>query len=145
LEFWLEEVIGEARNFNFLIISITVHTYPHQPNTYNVCAADPTFFTGVTSSPRRRVTFKVDPDVEAACRAKNKPIPALPSPSLLTIRAACSRVAHMAGATEQFDQILRDLEETPVMAEDGRTAGLLTSRLLVISSAENMASMAPLV
>jgi hypothetical protein len=33
LEFWLEEVIGEARNFNFLIISITVHTYPHQPNT----------------------------------------------------------------------------------------------------------------
>ncbi|KAJ7864065.1 hypothetical protein B0H13DRAFT_2671286 [Mycena leptocephala] len=77
LEFWLEEFM----------------TYAHQPNTYDVCAADPTFFTGETTSPpRRRVTFKVDPDVEAACRAKNKPIPALPSPSLLAIRAACSRV-----------------------------------------------------
>jgi hypothetical protein len=90
------------------------------------------------------VTFKVDPEVEAACRVKNKPIPALPSPSLLAIRAAFSRVAHMAGAAEQVDQILRDLEETPVMAEDGSTMDLLTSRLLqvVISCAENTASMA---
>ncbi|KAJ7304733.1 hypothetical protein DFH08DRAFT_825303 [Mycena albidolilacea] len=98
----LEEVIGE-------------------PNTYYVYAADPTFFTGVTLPPRRRVTFKGDPEVEAACRVKNKPIPALPSPSLLAIRAAFSRIAHMAAAAEQVDQILRDLEETPVMAEDGST------------------------
>jgi hypothetical protein len=61
------------------------------------------------------VTFKVDPEVEAPCRVKNKPVPALPSPSLLAIRVAFSRVAHMAGAAEQADQILRDLEETPVI------------------------------
>ncbi|KAJ7222987.1 hypothetical protein B0H12DRAFT_1150813 [Mycena haematopus] len=111
LKFWLEEVPGMA-------------------NTYDVCARDPKFFNRVMGAPRRRVTFTVDPDVEAACKAKNKPVPALPSPSLLSIRAACSRVAHMAGAAEQVDQILRDLEQTPVMAEDGTTADLLTSRLL---------------
>ncbi|KAJ7816199.1 hypothetical protein B0H14DRAFT_2845104 [Mycena olivaceomarginata] len=108
LKFWLEEVIGE-------------------PNTYDVCAAKPSFFTRTVGPPDRRVTFKVDPDVEAACRANNKPVPALPSPTLL---AACSHVAHMSGAAEQIDQVLRDLEDTRVMAEDGSTADLLASRLL---------------
>jgi hypothetical protein len=75
------------------------------------------------------VTFTVDPDVEAACKAKNKTVPALPSPSLLAIRAACSRVAHMSGAADQVDQLLRDLQGTPVMAEDGSTAELLAARL----------------
>ncbi|KAJ7834816.1 hypothetical protein B0H14DRAFT_2797962 [Mycena olivaceomarginata] len=111
LKFWLEEVIGE-------------------PNTYDVCAAKPSFFTRTVGPPHRRVTFKVDPDVEAACRANNKPVPALPSPTLLAIRAACSRVAHMSGAAEQIDQVLRDLEDTRIMAEDGSTVDLLTSRLL---------------
>jgi hypothetical protein len=36
----------------------------------------------------------------------------------------------MSGAAEQIDQILRDLEDTPVMAEDGGSAHLLASRLL---------------
>lgn len=79
---------------------------------------------------REHVTFRVDPDVAAACIAKNIDPPSLPSPSLLAIRAACSRVAHMSGAAEHVDQILRDLEDTPVMAEDGGSAHLLESRLL---------------
>jgi len=111
LEFWLEEVIGE-------------------PNTYTVCAANPDFFTSIVGPPRRCVTFTVDPDVEAACRTNNKPVPALPSPSLLAIHAACCRAAHMAGAVERVEQILCDLEDTPVMAEDGSAAHLLVSRLL---------------
>ncbi|KAJ6612984.1 hypothetical protein B0H10DRAFT_2165419 [Mycena sp. CBHHK59/15] len=110
MEFWFEAVIGES-------------------NTYKICAADPDFFN-VLGSPPQRVTFTVDPDVVAACEANGRPVPALPSPSLLAIRAACSRVAHMAGAAEQADQILRDLEDTSVMAEDGTTAELFTSRLL---------------
>jgi hypothetical protein len=36
----------------------------------------------------------------------------------------------MAGAAEQADQILRDLQDMSVMAEDGTTAELFTSRLL---------------
>ncbi|KAJ7873767.1 hypothetical protein B0H13DRAFT_1894818 [Mycena leptocephala] len=91
LKFWLEEeVIGE-------------------PNTYDVCAADPTFFTGVILPPRRRVTFKVDPEVEAVCRVKNNPIPALPSPSLLAIRAAFSRVAYLNRLTKFFATLRRHL------------------------------------
>ncbi|KAJ7775843.1 hypothetical protein B0H14DRAFT_2964326 [Mycena olivaceomarginata] len=100
------------------------------PNTYDVCAAKPSFFTRTVELPHRRVTFKVDPDVEAACRANNKPVPTLPSPTLLAIRAACSSVAHMAGTAEQIDQVLCDLEDTRIMAEDGSTVDLLTSRLL---------------
>ncbi|KAJ7230387.1 hypothetical protein GGX14DRAFT_583037 [Mycena pura] len=69
-------------------------------------------------------------DVEASYKKAGQPVPELPSRSLLAIRAACSRVAHMSGAAEQIDQILHDLEETSVMAEDGSTADLLTSRLM---------------
>ncbi|KAJ7072883.1 hypothetical protein C8F01DRAFT_973337 [Mycena amicta] len=116
LEFWLEEVFGE------------------EPNTYDLCAANPTFFARQATPPHRRITFEVDPKVVADCEKQNKPVPALPSPSLLAIRAACSRVAHRAGAVEQADQILRDLEEISVMAEDGGTAELLTSRLLQFPS-----------
>jgi hypothetical protein len=83
-------------------------------------------------SPPQRVTFTVDPDVVAACVANGRPVPALPSPSLFAIRAACSRVAHMAGAAEQADQILRDLEDMSVMAENGTTADLFTARLLQV-------------
>lgn len=81
------------------------------------------------------MTFTVDPDVVADCKAKGKAVPALPSPSLLAIRAACSRVAHMSGAAEQADQILRDFEDISVMAEDGATAELITSRLLQLPHA----------
>ncbi|KAJ7194424.1 hypothetical protein GGX14DRAFT_678980 [Mycena pura] len=72
LNLWLEEVIGEE-------------------NTYTVCSVK----DRVLKMVRPRVTFRVDPDLEAACVAKGIPVPALPSPSLLAIRAACTRVAHM--------------------------------------------------
>ncbi|CAK5282377.1 unnamed protein product [Mycena citricolor] len=81
------------------------------------------------------VTFRIDPDVVASCKRNQTNPPALPSPSLLAIRAACSRVAHLSGAAEQVDQILRDLEDRPVMAEDGGSAHLLESRLLQLSRA----------
>ncbi|KAJ7019353.1 hypothetical protein C8F04DRAFT_1147936 [Mycena alexandri] len=110
LEFWLEEVIG-------------------QENTYDIVSVENRVFRQI-SPPPARVTFRVDPDVVAACTAKGTKPPKLPSPALLAVRAACSRVAHMSGAAEQYDQILRDLEDTPVMAEDGGSADLLQSRLL---------------
>ncbi|KAJ7834823.1 hypothetical protein B0H14DRAFT_2797991 [Mycena olivaceomarginata] len=122
-----ESLVGTQK---FSLVHFLFFIFPRQPNTYDVCAAKPSFFTRTVGPPHRRVTFKVDPDVEAACRANNKPVPALPSPTLLAIRAACSRVAHMSGAAEQIDQVLRDLEDTRIMAEDGSTVDLLTSRLL---------------
>ena len=39
----------------------------------------------------------------------------------------------MSGAAEHVDQIVRDLEDTPVMAEDGSSAHLLELRLLQLS------------
>ncbi|KAJ7899753.1 hypothetical protein B0H13DRAFT_2518435 [Mycena leptocephala] len=124
LEFWLEEVIGEASKL------------PSE-NTYNVVSPQNNVFQ-MGLPPPVRVKFRVDPDVVAACAANNTELPALPSPSLLAIRAACSRVAHMSGAAEQIDQILRDLEDTPVMAEDGGSAHLLASRLLQSSRTVNV-------
>jgi len=115
LEFWFEEI-------------------PGAPNSYNVRASNPDYFFASSPPPRRRVKFEVAPEVVAACHVKGIPVPELPSRQLLAVRAACSRVAHKSGAAEQIDQIFRDLEETQVMANDGTTADLLTSRLLQSSN-----------
>ncbi|KAJ7199427.1 hypothetical protein GGX14DRAFT_661963 [Mycena pura] len=93
LEIWLEEVIGE-------------------PNTYTVCSVDDRV-SMTARPPPRRLTFRVDPDLEAACVAKGTPL----LRCRRRIRAACSRVAHMSGAAEQVDRLVRDLEETPAMGE----------------------------
>ncbi|CAK5282384.1 unnamed protein product [Mycena citricolor] len=115
LNFSLEEVKGEKDKYE--IVSI-------RNEVFGMGIPIPQF-----------VTFRVDPAVIATCEMKQIDPPALPSPSLLAIRAAFSRVAHMSGAAEQVDQILRDLEDTPVMAEDGGSAHLLESRLLQLSCA----------
>ena len=57
-----------------------------------------------------------------------RPAPAylpLPNPRYLEIHAACCRVAHMSGAAEYFDRMIRDVEETRVLAEDGGSAEVL--------------------
>jgi hypothetical protein len=82
--------------------------------------------------PLERVTFRANPEVEEACVKKNKPVPALPNQQLLTIRAACSRVAHLSGAAEQADKILREMEDTTVLADDGSMGDLLSSRLSMV-------------
>jgi hypothetical protein len=48
-----------------------------------------------------------------------------PDPRLLTLHAACARVAHMSGAAEAFNKLERDLEEIKVLAFDGSSARLL--------------------
>lgn len=79
-----------------------------------------------------RVRFSVDPSVAAAAKAKDKELK-LPDPAPIAIRAACARVANLSGAAEQADQILRDLEDTTVLADDGSMADLLTSRLSMLT------------
>ncbi|KAJ6611586.1 hypothetical protein B0H10DRAFT_1882583 [Mycena sp. CBHHK59/15] len=113
LAFWFEEVDG-------------------QPNTYNVVAARTSFWTMV-QRPRQRVTFTVDPNFAAECVAQEV-TPELPSRGLLAIRAAVSRVAHMSGAAEQYEIIMRDRETSTVMAHDGGSAEFLKA-LVEISAA----------
>jgi len=46
------------------------------------------------------------------------------NPRLLSLHAACARVAHTFGVAEAFDELERDVEETRVLAFDGSSAHL---------------------
>ncbi|KAI6016144.1 hypothetical protein BKA83DRAFT_4060420, partial [Pisolithus microcarpus] len=48
-----------------------------------------------------------------------------PNPIYLAIHAACAKVAHLSGAAEHIENVLRRLENTRVLAEDGRSSELL--------------------
>ena len=57
----------------------------------------------------------------------------LPSPAYLAIHAACARVAHLSGAGEHIDRVLRELEHTKVLSKDGASAEALEHALLPLS------------
>ncbi|KAI0357308.1 hypothetical protein OH77DRAFT_1399856, partial [Trametes cingulata] len=50
----------------------------------------------------------------------------LPNPRYLKLHAACCRIAHMSGAAEYLELIYRDVEELPVLANNGASADVLT-------------------
>jgi hypothetical protein len=52
-----------------------------------------------------------------------------PDPRYLKLHAACAQVAHLSGAGEYIDNILRDVETTRVLAKDGSSADLLNFKL----------------
>ncbi|TFK62455.1 hypothetical protein BDN72DRAFT_777064 [Pluteus cervinus] len=54
----------------------------------------------------------------------------LPSPRLLELHAACARIAHLSGAGEYADKVLRDMETIGVLANDG-SSDVLTHALLL--------------
>ncbi|KAF5359881.1 hypothetical protein D9756_003613 [Leucocoprinus leucothites] len=101
-----------------------------QENTYDVCGK---LLHWLSIPIPSRITFSVDPEAAAAAEAVNKEL-MLPDRSLIAIRAACARVANLSGAAEQADRILRDLEDTTVLADDGSLAELLSSRLSALTS-----------
>jgi hypothetical protein len=55
----------------------------------------------------------------------------LPSQKYLEIHAACARVAHLSGADEHIDKVLRELEHTQVLSKDGTSAEALEHALLL--------------
>ncbi|KAI5999981.1 hypothetical protein EDD15DRAFT_2362512 [Pisolithus albus] len=54
----------------------------------------------------------------------------LPNPAYLAIHAACVKVAHLSGATEHIEEVLRRLEDTFVLAEDGGSSEILYTAIL---------------
>lgn len=54
----------------------------------------------------------------------------LPNPTYLEIHAACCKVAHMSGAAEYLDAVVRDIEGIGVLAEDGASANVLEYAIL---------------
>ncbi|KEP47309.1 hypothetical protein V565_160520 [Rhizoctonia solani 123E] len=58
----------------------------------------------------------------------------LPNPRYLALHAACARVVHLSGASEAISSIIRKMEQTPVLSEDGSSAELLEIMLSVHST-----------
>ena len=54
----------------------------------------------------------------------------LPKPAYLHIHATCAKIAHLSGASEYVEKILRDLEEIRVLAKDGGSSQLLNEAIL---------------
>ncbi|KAF7978037.1 hypothetical protein HWV62_1925 [Athelia sp. TMB] len=123
----LHNVITMAINLRsaFDSLNLWLEPVPGQENIYDVRGKLLGRYPVPTPS---RVTFSVEPSAAAAAEAVNKEL-MLPDSILIAIRASCARVANLSGAAEQANRILRDLEDTTVLADDGSMAELLSSRL----------------
>ena len=89
----------------------TVHTYP-------LSALEAVHLT-------EQVQFSIhDMDLPGYPRPDAAHLP-LPNSRYLELHAACCKVAHTSGAAEYLDQMIRDVEETKVLAEDGGSADVL--------------------
>ena len=105
---------------NFLVIPAWLTTA--QPDRYEVCIPKRSYgvyihlwaYLESDNLGRRFVTFS---------RPNNELD--VPDPRLLSLHAACARVAHMSGAAEAFGKAERDLEDAMVLAFDGSSAHLL--------------------
>ncbi|KAF8345054.1 hypothetical protein F5887DRAFT_1197645 [Amanita rubescens] len=104
-----------------------------QENTYNVCGKQ---LSGYLVPIPSYVTFKVEPSAAAAAEAMNKRL-MLPDQDLIAIRAACARVANLSGAAEQANQIIRDMEDTTVLTDDGSMAEIFSLRLSMLISRQH--------
>jgi len=108
--------VNEHSYFNGLELWLESTNTPH---TYTPKSTDPIYLENIPTT----VTFTT-PDPEQ--------LP-LPSPDYLRLHAAAARVAHLSGAGEYIDKMLRDMEETRVLSTDGSSALLLTAALEGIS------------
>ncbi|KAJ8588954.1 hypothetical protein M405DRAFT_792280 [Rhizopogon salebrosus TDB-379] len=85
------------------------------PNKYNICGRREASLVGLPPT----VTFTTtDPRLP------------LPDPRYLRVHAACARVAHLSGAGECIDRVIRDLQYTDVLATDGSSAEMLDFALM---------------
>ncbi|KAH8828859.1 hypothetical protein DL96DRAFT_1595805, partial [Flagelloscypha sp. PMI_526] len=57
----------------------------------------------------------------------------LPRPELLALHGTCAKVAHLSGAGEYVDRILKDLETVDELAADGTSSDLLYHALALTS------------
>ncbi|KAG6823534.1 hypothetical protein H0H87_000877, partial [Tephrocybe sp. NHM501043] len=91
-------------------------------NMYEICSVDLDMLP--IPFKLKRITFTIDASAAAHAEAMGVTIP-LPNRTMLAVHAACSRIAHMSGAAEHIDLILRELKDITVLADDGSVADLL--------------------
>jgi len=92
------------------------------PNKYELCV--PPSLAYYLSFLPKTVTFKN--------HATTLDLP-LPSPTYLKIHAACASIAHLSGAAEHINKILREMEDTIVLSEDGSSAEMLKHAILALN------------
>ncbi|KAI6011743.1 hypothetical protein PISMIDRAFT_96183, partial [Pisolithus microcarpus 441] len=117
---------------NVMTMEVTVHqlfdtlqiyfTATEVPNRYKLESVHD-YTPPFTSS--RYVTFLM-PD------AKKYP---LPNPTYLAIHATCTKIAHLSGAAEHIEEVLRRMEDTDVLAEDGGSSEVLYTAILSLMCA----------
>ncbi len=91
--------------------SYTVHTHPPEARRALQC--------------KEQVHFDVfDIDIPGYPRPAPEYLP-LPDARFLALHAACCKVAHMSGAAERIEKVVRDMGELQVLAEDGGSADVL--------------------
>ena len=81
-------------------------------NTYKLCATHRYY---IDSRWKTTVTFTTPDPVKLP----------VPSRAYLELHAACCRVAHLSGAGEHIDTILREMEDIQVLSQDGTSAEAL--------------------
>lgn len=89
------------------------------PNQYDLCSDDD-------------LVLKPIPGPKTFTLQSSHPDLALPDPRYLALHCACAKMAHFSGAVEVVDDIIKELEETQVLASDGASADLLHSALSVL-------------
>lgn len=57
----------------------------------------------------------------------------VPNPSYLALHAACAKVVHASGMAKFLDEVIEDLELTPVLSSDGSSAHLLHHALAMVA------------
>ncbi|EFI27089.1 hypothetical protein CC1G_15218 [Coprinopsis cinerea okayama7 len=108
------EVHEPFESLVFWLVPSTAHP-DWQPNTYDIQSLYPPELLRLPKTVRFESS---DPER----------LP-LPNPRCLEIHAACAKVAHLSGAAEYLENVLRGYEETRVLAEDGTSAELLSHLL----------------
>jgi hypothetical protein len=58
----------------------------------------------------------------------------------IAIHAACATISRMSGASEFYDNVLRDMESINVLAKDGGSASLLEAAIRLLAVREFSAS-----
>lgn len=94
-----------------------------QPHTYDVCCPEANGFQFQSGALPSRIVLSVNPSPKVQ---KARVSLSLPDPKLIAIRAICARVAHISGAAEHENTILRHLELIMVLANHWSTAPLFT-------------------
>ena len=105
---------------HFLVHGETEQSFDQGANRYRVYVTCSGWFTSLGIDPNNPVIQLTTTNVDLP----------LPDPCLLRLHAACAKVAHLSGAGQIVDEILRDIEELNVLASDGGSAHVLTAALL---------------